>query len=45
MGLKPEEVPDDVVDMLMREGYANRFGMANGGGLELYLEGEKYNGY
>lgn len=33
MGLKPEEVPDDVVDMLMREGYANRFGMANGGGV------------
>ena len=33
MGMKPEEVPDDVVDMLMREGYANRFGMANGGGV------------
>ncbi len=33
MGIKPEEVSDDVVDMLIREGYPSRFGMANGGGV------------
>ena len=33
MGITPEEVTDDVVDMLMSEGYDNRFGFANGGGV------------
>jgi hypothetical protein len=33
MGIKPEEVDDSVVDMLIREGYPSRFGMANGGGV------------
>ena len=33
MGIKPEEVTDDVVDMLMMEGYDKRFGFANGGGV------------
>jgi len=33
MGIKPEDVDDSVVDMLMMEGYPNRFGMANGGGV------------
>ena len=33
MGIKPEDVDDSVVDMLMMEGYSNRFGMANGGGV------------
>ena len=33
MGITPEEVTDDVVDMLMSEGYTKRFGMANGGGV------------
>jgi hypothetical protein len=33
MGIKPEEVDDAVVDMLMMEGYDKRFGFANGGGV------------
>ena len=33
MGITPEEVSDDVVDLLMMEGYPSRFGMANGGGV------------
>ena len=33
MGIKPEEVDDGVVDLLMMEGYDKRFGFANGGGV------------
>jgi len=31
MGIKPEEVDDQIVDMLMMEGYASRFGFKDGG--------------
>ena len=33
MGIKPEEVDDQIVDMLIMEGYGRRFGFANGGGV------------
>ena len=31
MGIKPEEVDDQIVDMLMMEGYASKFGFNMGG--------------
>ena len=31
MGIKPEEVGDDIVDMLLMEGYDQRFGFKDGG--------------
>ena len=33
MGVKPEDISDDVVEMLFIDGYDNRFGFANGGGV------------
>jgi hypothetical protein len=34
MGVKPEEVGDDIVDMLLMEGYDRRFGFKQGGGID-----------
>jgi hypothetical protein len=31
MGIKPEEVGDDIVDLLLMEGYDQRFGFNMGG--------------
>ena len=31
MGIKPEEVGDDIVDLLLMEGYDPRFGFQQGG--------------
>ena len=33
LGVKPEDIADDVVEMLFMDGYDNRFGFANGGGV------------
>ena len=32
-GVKPQDVPEEVIDMLIAEGYQSRFGFANGGGV------------
>jgi hypothetical protein len=32
-GVRPQDVPEEVIDMLIAEGYQSRFGFANGGGV------------
>ena len=38
MGVRPEEVGDDIVDMLLNEGYDQRFGFNQGGGVETLFQ-------
>ena len=38
MGIKPEEVGDDIVDLLLMEGYDQRFGFKQGGGVSTLFQ-------
>ena len=38
MGIKPEEVGDDIVDLLLMEGYDRRFGFKQGGGVSTLFQ-------
>jgi len=38
MGIRPEEVPEDLIDMLLMEGYDKRFGFNQGGGVETLFQ-------
>ena len=38
MGIKPEEVGDDIVDLLLMEGYDQRFGFKQGGGVNTLFQ-------